>query len=276
MVEIVLDPTLREAPPPLRFILDRMHTTALALACSLSYRDAEEFEHTVCLSDVGRTGVPSFTGREEFDQLLPDPHFVRTLAYHDFRSAVGRDWIPWRGRDPRVIWRGQLNGRPGPQGLLSTPRASLCSVARTLGHANIVDARLTDVDPFISGHYAGELQELEHLFGDRLAPETYLQSKYLIDIDGWANSWSGLFRKLLTGSAVLKVASREGYRQWYYDRLEPWVNYVPVRSDLADLDDAIHFLLQNDERAREIGEAGRRLALSLDLEAEICGMATHL
>jgi glycosyltransferase involved in cell wall biosynthesis len=102
-----------------------------------------------------------------------------------------------------------------------------------------------------------------------------MRSRYLIDIDGWANSW-GLLQKLLTGAAVLKVASQTGARQWYYDRLEPWVNYVPVRADFVDLDDAISFVLENDERAREIGEAGRRLALSLNLESEIYGMAARL
>ena len=56
----------------------------------------------------------------------------------------------------------------------------------------------------------------------------------------------------------------------------PWVNYVPVRADFADLDDAIAFVLENDDRAREIGEAGRRLALSLNLESEIYGMAARL
>ncbi len=56
----------------------------------------------------------------------------------------------------------------------------------------------------------------------------------------------------------------------------PWVNYVPVQADFADLDDAIAFVLENDDRAREIGEAGRRLALSLNLESEIYGMAAEL
>ena len=47
-------------------------------------------------------------------------------------------------------------------------------------------------------------------------------------------------------------------------------------SDFADLDDAIAFVLENDDRAREIGEAGRQLALSLNVESEIYGMAARL
>jgi Glycosyl transferase family 90 len=276
-VEILLDPVY-EVPPFYRYILDRVFVTALALECSLSYRDVTEIELAVCLSDFGHADVPSFTGYHESDQLLPDPTFVVSLAYGLFRSVVDREWIPWNRRERRVIWRGQLNGSPASadEGLLSTSRASLCAIAGGLDHADIVDAKLTDVSPFLEQHYGNELPRVEHLFGARIEPEYYMRSRYLIDIDGWANSWSGLFHKLLTGSTVLKVASQTGARQWYYDRLVPWVNYVPVRADFADLDDAIAFVLENDDRAREIGEAGRRLALSLNLDAEIYGMAARL
>jgi Glycosyl transferase family 90 len=278
LVEILLDPVYADVPPPLLYVLDRVFTTTLALECSLSYRDATEFEHAVCLSDLGHAGVPSFTGQDKLDRLLPDPQFLVTLAYGWFRSVVDRDWIPWNRREHRVIWRGQLNGSPesDDEGLLSTQRASLCAIARGLDHADMVDAKLTGVSPFLEQRYGDELPRVEHLFGARMAPEYYMRSRYLIDIDGWANSWSGLFQKLLTGSAVLKVASQKGFRQWYYDRLVPWVNYVPVRADFADLDDAIAFVLENDDRAREIGEAGRRLALSLNVESEIYGMAARL
>jgi hypothetical protein len=278
-VEILLDPIFfGEIPPALRYIFDRILTTTLALECSLSYRDPTEFEHAVCLSDFGHVGLPSFTGRGEFDRLLPDPHFVLTLAYHEFRSVVDRGWIPWNRRERRATWRGQLNGSPASagEGLASTPRACLCEFARGLDQADLVDAKLTGVSPYLEQQYGEELHELAHLFGNRIAPEHYMRSKYLIDIDGWANSWSGLFRKLLTGSTVLKVASQKGFGQWYYDSLVPWVNYVPVRADFTDLDEAVAFVLENDDRAREIGEAGRRLALSLDLESEIYGMAARL
>jgi hypothetical protein len=88
-----------------------------------------------------------------------------------------------------------------------------------------------------------------------------------IDIDGRSNSWPGLFQKLLSGSPVLKVASPLGYRQWYYDRLVPWVNYVPVSADLSDLPDKAAWVLSHDIEARRIGEAGRTLAEAITYEA---------
>ena len=89
-----------------------------------------------------------------------------------------------------------------------------------------------------------------------------------IDIDGNSNAWSGLFLKLLSGSPVIKVASSGGFRQWYYDRLEPFLNFVPVAADMSDLVEKAEWLLSHDREARAIGEAGRALAMSMSYESE--------
>ena len=81
--------------------------------------------------------------------------------------------------------------------------------------------------------------------------------RYHIDIDGASNAWRSLFLKLLSGSPVVKVESAWGFRQWYYDRLVPWVNYVPVRSDLADFIEAVEWIKAHDDEAQKIGQAGR-------------------
>ena len=84
-----------------------------------------------------------------------------------------------------------------------------------------------------------------------------------------SNAWSGLFEKLLSGSVVLKVASPYNFRQWYYDELIPWVNFVPIDSDMSDLVEKIHWLHKNDDEARIIGENGARLANNLSYEREL-------
>lgn len=93
--------------------------------------------------------------------------------------------------------------------------------------------------------------------------------KYLIDVDGNSNAWSALFQKLLSGSVVLKVASQNNFRQWYYDDLIPWVNFVPVESDMSDLVEKVHWLLDHDGEARKIGENGAKLANQLTYLGEL-------
>lgn len=93
-----------------------------------------------------------------------------------------------------------------------------------------------------------------------------LDYRYQIDVDGNTNSWPGLFLKLLSGSPVLKFESEAGFKQWYYPRLKPWENFVPVASDGSDLVEKLEWLRANPAQAQAIGENGRALALSLTYE----------
>ena len=90
-----------------------------------------------------------------------------------------------------------------------------------------------------------------------------------IDIDGNTSSWPGLFQKLLTGCPVLKVASQRGFRQWYYQRLKPWINFVPIAADMSDLTDKIAWLRDHDDAARAIGAQGQALVFSMDYKGEL-------
>jgi hypothetical protein len=62
--------------------------------------------------------------------------------------------------------------------------------------------------------------------------------KYALDVDG--NAWSARFRGLLTtGSVVLKSTVMP---EWYHDRIQPWVHYVPVNLEYSDLIDIMAFV----------------------------------
>ncbi|MEO7725542.1 MAG: glycosyl transferase family 90 [Chthoniobacterales bacterium] len=92
--------------------------------------------------------------------------------------------------------------------------------------------------------------------------------RFHIDIDGHTSSFSGLFRKLLSGGLVLKVQSPEGCRPWYYDQLVSGVNFVPVSSDLSDLVDIVSYYRERPRLAESIAQRGRALALTLTYEKE--------
>ena len=53
------------------------------------------------------------------------------------------------------------------------------------------------------------------------------------------------------GSVILKVAPRQvADRMWYFDLLEPYVDHVPVKADLSDLEDQIRWCRNNDEKVK--------------------------
>ncbi|TDL20408.1 hypothetical protein BD410DRAFT_899533 [Rickenella mellea] len=83
--------------------------------------------------------------------------------------------------------------------------------------------------------------------------------KYVVDVDG--NAWSSRFRRLLSSNVV--VFKSTTYPEWFTDRIQPWVHYVPISIDYSDLYDAFVFFRgdpngegNHDELARKIAAAG--------------------
>jgi hypothetical protein len=94
-----------------------------------------------------------------------------------------------------------------------------------------------------------------YAFRSRVSPEDLDNTKYLLDVDG--NAWSARFQ----GSPVFKSTI---IPEWWNDRVQPWVHYVPVKLDYTDLYDALTFFAGDlegnggaDDLAQEIAGAGR-------------------
>jgi hypothetical protein len=96
-----------------------------------------------------------------------------------------------------------------------------------------------------------------------------LSYKFLIDIDGYSNAWSGFYTKLLTGSLIFKILSQNNFKQWYYDRLKPWVHFIPIKHDFSDLNEKVQWALSNDDKAKRIAENSQKFAFNLNLENEL-------
>lgn len=219
----------------------------------------------VSLWDVGLVPGISFSDNHPSRFLLPDPMFLSLSGYQHLRAEVDRDRIPWSERADHALWRGATTGAWDHSDLATLPRIRLCQIAAESGGR--IDAGINSI---VQMDTATEHRVRESgLLRPSVTPQDFARRKFQIDIDGNSNSWPGLFHKLYSGSAVLKVESPRGYRQWYYDRLVPWYNFVPVAADMSDICDKIDWLRSNDDRAREIGERGRMLATGLSYEGEL-------
>ncbi|RVT41027.1 glycosyl transferase family 90 [Sphingobium algorifonticola] len=193
--------------------------------------------------------------------LVPDIMFVASQGYAEARTTYAQA-APWHQRLDRAYWRGTDTGVFRYRNIDDAPRVAVAKLA--LRHPDILDAKITDVEPRPDRDAKRAYYESECLIGDGEPQSKILDYKYQVDIDGNTNTWSGLFLKLLTGSPVLKVKSELGFKQWYYDLLVPWENYVPVEPDLSDLIEKINWLRDNPTQAHRIGNAGRQLANSID------------
>jgi len=88
----------------------------------------------------------------------------------------------------------------------------------------------------------------------------YEQSKYkyLVYVDGHCAACRYGFMMRL-GSVIIKVESRQvADTMWYFPLLQPYVDHVPVKADLSDLEDKIRWCRDNDEKCKQIGENAKR------------------
>jgi predicted Zn-dependent protease len=229
-----------------------------------NYSYAERGSVYVNLGDSG--GIPGLAFCENRPEyfLVPDPVFLNSAGYAALREEVDGQLVPWSERIPRAFWRGATTGqRRG--GWRDLQRVQLCLIAQTV--ENLMDVGVSSIvgmPPEMAAE--AEAAGIRRPF---VLPVDFMKFKYQIDVDGNTNAWAALFQKLYTGSPVLKVESPFGYRQWFYDALKPWRNYVPVAADMSDLIEKIEWLRANDDRARLIGERGRALAISMTHEREL-------
>jgi hypothetical protein len=212
-------------------------------------------DHPGCTNDVD---LRSWVFNRKLDAtspcvVVPDPHFVRTRGYSRLRQTLTEARIPWEQRHPRAMFRGSSTGgslRAG-QSSRDNQRVRLC--LQSLESPGELDARITRVVN-ADEERAAELTAMG-VTSHFMTPAEQTGFKYLVSIDGWAGEWDGLYWKLFSGSVVLLVQS--DWAQWYTDRLEPFVHYVPVSGDLSNLSERIRWCREHDAECRAIAERAR-------------------
>ena len=201
----------------------------------------------------------AYSSSRRYDFLVPDADILRSHAYSTIRNHP----LPnWEQRKPLAYWRGTDTGCVFYSQPENCQRVKLCMLSKA--HPYLLDAGITAVQ--------GEYEILKSLYNRldilkaREPQENIFEYRYLIVVDGNSSAWAGLFNMLLSGGVLLKVDSEEGFIQWFYNRLEPWINYVPIKHDLSDLVEKINFLNQHDSLAKSIAGNGRKLAMSMDYD----------
>lgn len=201
--------------------------------------------------------------------LIPDCIFIPTRGYEGARDVLTKKLLQWEDRKDIAFWRGGTTGVPRVRGDWRTlERIALCELAKSHEHLGIFDVGLSSIVQ-IPNPADVEAIKTSGLLSGFVSWQDWGQYRYQIDIDGNSSPWSNLFQRLLTGSTVLKVESSRALRQWFYNDLVPWVNYIPIAADMSDLVEKVQWLRRNQTFARQVGEAGRQLALDMTYEREL-------
>jgi hypothetical protein len=209
-----------------------------------------------------------YTGTTQSHLCIPDPVFLETDGYASYREWAEKNWVPWTTRHSRLFWRGASTGIREwvfARSWREMPRFAMCLHAQKARRPELVDIGLSNI---VQIHDATELREISEagVVKGRVPWESFMAYRWAVDIDGNSCAWPSMFTKLLTQNTVVKIDSKVGFRQWYYDRLIPWRNYVPVSWNLKEFDDTVDWLANNPAEAEEIAARGRDLALGVTTE----------
>ncbi|OAV95361.1 hypothetical protein PTTG_05423 [Puccinia triticina 1-1 BBBD Race 1] len=207
--------------------------------------------------------VPLFTFAKTTTQS--DVLVTPLEQYSDTYIGNDPDWaqkkiakLLWRGSTTGAEFRTDVNWKDSQRARLHimaheanhpvhilSPDDSLTRVAtKDIGKLNekLLDVSLSggpvQCDPTTCEYMAKNLK-----FAGTMGLDESYQYKYLIDVDG--NGWSGRYHRLMsTKSLVLKSTI---FPEWYSDRIQPWVHYVPIKVDYSDLYDVMVFFKGDDD-----------------------------
>jgi hypothetical protein len=161
---------------------------------------------------------------------IPDPYFCYRNQHSRQLKEIRENYVRWQDKKNECIWRGDPNNSfyinfINPKDNIN-PRHYLIKL---LKNKKIKNFNYISVFTTISEQ---------------------IKYKYILDVDGWSNTWDATVWKLYSGSVLLKVKSL--WKQWYYDELKEWEHYVPINNDFSDLNEKIEWCINNDDKCKKI------------------------
>lgn len=175
--------------------------------------------------------------------LVPDFRSIGHWWISDIKHVKSRmDQFPWDKKKEFAIWRGTCNREE---------RLNLCRLS--ILYPQYLDAKfnLPMDNPQL---------EKEGLMGETVPWESFLECKYLPYVDGYMTAAPALQWRLLSNSVTFKPETDE--IQWFSRVLEPYVHYVPLKTDLSDLIEKFDWAKLHDSECRQIAYESTQFALN--------------
>lgn len=190
--------------------------------------------------------IPLFTPSAEADcdHAFPIPNYMNIIDSQpssDNWRGLFRDTkvkYPWESKIRKVVWRGTLS-ESDEHKTLSSVRWRVNKLIHGLDN-DLFDVGLTGIPSWVSEKVTVNVSEVGGLKESISPMSAFQQYIAILDMDG--NSWSSRFASSLCyNSVVIKVEPK--YLEYFYNNLDAWTHYIPVKDDLSDLVDNIVWAL---------------------------------
>lgn len=165
---------------------------------------------------------------------FPDIYYIMSNGYTSrlngntsILSTIDNNLINWNNKMNKLVYRGNIQNDSIYNFIKYNNRKPREYFFETFNNINDIDC---------SNNYMDKLKQLQY--------------KYILDIDGFTNTWDATIWKLYSGSVLLKQKSI--WKQWYYDELIEWIHYIPIENDFSNLIEIIDWCQKNDDKCYQI------------------------
>jgi hypothetical protein len=167
---------------------------------------------------------------------IPDPYYCYRNQHRKQLKEIKDNYVRWLDKKEECIWRGDPNN------------------SFNINFVNSeINGQLNPRQYLIKLYNNKKIKKFNYERQFTTISEQ-IKYKYILDIDGWSNTWDATVWKLYSGSVLLKVKSL--WKQWYYDELKEWEHYVPINNDLSDINEKIEWCINNDDKCKQIVKNG--------------------
>lgn len=193
--------------------------------------------------------------RERLKSGAPFQPIVWKLASHRHYGLLDQVAIKdktWDEKKNMAVFRGQLTGSLGydknASPISNCLKLSRCRLVYNHAHSTLVNALLTST--------RGRLPEVVNgvqLTTSSVTVRHLLRYKGIVMLEG-NDVASGLKWALLSNSVVLMPIPK--HTSWAMEeRLIPWIHYVPLNDDAADVEEKMQWILDHESDAKRISYA---------------------
>lgn len=162
-------------------------------------------------------------------------------------NKVERYDIPFNMKRDRVVWRGVATGKFKRTSLVE----QYYNAGENFGNKGVeIDIGFTSFTKNPED-YPG--RKSEKLIKERIEISEMLKNKYLISVEG--NDVASNLKWILSSQSVCIKPPARTVSWLMEDRLVPWVHYVPVRQDFADLREKLEWCRTHPRKCQEIIKA---------------------
>ncbi|CAB9505690.1 KDEL motif-containing protein 1 [Seminavis robusta] len=190
-----------------------------------------------------------------FHPDFPDSYNTRALMMPFHFALEGNDIEPgpaFSKRKDAIVWRGSTTGYDwgaSPRFQLVQQYGGTQPYQASSESTTTIDFAFTNV----CQNSSTDTLPPETRFAARMGDEETQQNKYIMDVDG--NAFTSRFPRLLKSGSVIFKSTR--FREWYSERLKPYVDYIPVNYNLTDLLEKIAWVEAHPKAAEQIMQHGR-------------------